>query len=149
MIEELSPESPHYQRVINLGNANSATLGFLPFEAINQAASEGRVLAFVDGDGVKGYALYGKRARTGDISLTHLCVERGQRGQGNRTRSGRGHRPTQLAPSRDPSVVPQGLRREQDVAPSGVSTLGREAGPRQGWVASRDVVAADCCSNPL
>lgn len=82
MIEEVGPESPHYQRVIELGNANSATLGFLPYEAINQAASEGRVLAFVDEDDIKGYTLYGKRARTGDISLTHLCVDRGQRGQG-------------------------------------------------------------------
>ena len=68
--------------MIELGNANSATLGLLPFAATNQAASEGRVLAHVDGDEVKGYALYGKRVRTGDISLTHLCVERGQRGQG-------------------------------------------------------------------
>ena len=65
-----------------MGNANSATLGLLPFAAINQAASEGRVLAFLDGDEVKGYALYGKRVRTGDISLTHLCVEQSQRGQG-------------------------------------------------------------------
>ena len=82
MIEEVGPESPHYQRVIELGNANSATLGLLPFAAINQAAFDGRVLAFVDDDGVKGYTLYGKRVRTGDISLTHLCVEQGQRGQG-------------------------------------------------------------------
>ena len=82
MIEEVGPESPHYQRVIELGNANSATLGLLPFAAINQAASEGRVLAYVDDDEVKGYALYGKRVRAGDISLTHLCVEQGQRGQG-------------------------------------------------------------------
>ena len=54
MIEEVGPESPHYQRVIELGNANSATLGLLPFAAINQAVSEGRVLAFVDDGEVKG-----------------------------------------------------------------------------------------------
>ena len=69
MIEEVGPESPHYQRVIELGNANSAALGLLPFAAINQAASEGRVLGFVDDGEVKGYTLYGKRVRTGDISL--------------------------------------------------------------------------------
>ena len=82
MIEAVSPESPHYQRVIELGNANSKTLGFLPYEAIKQAATEGRVLAFVEDGVVKGYALFGKRARAGDISLTHLCVDENQRGQG-------------------------------------------------------------------
>ncbi len=82
MIEAVSPGSPQYQRVIELGNANSATLGFLPYEAIKQAADEGRVLAFVEDGEVKGYALYGKRVRTGDISLTHLCVDKDQRGLG-------------------------------------------------------------------
>lgn len=82
MIEEVGPDSPYYERVIELGNANSATLGLLPFAAINQAAAEGRVLAFVEDGEVKGYALYGKRARTSDISLTHLCVDRNERGRG-------------------------------------------------------------------
>ena len=82
MIETVSPGSPHYERVIELGNANSATLGFLPYKAINEAAAEGRVLAFVEDGEVKGYALFGKRVKTGDISLTHLCVGRDQRGQG-------------------------------------------------------------------
>ena len=82
MIEAVGPDSPHYQRVIELGNTNSATLGFLPYEAIKQAAEEGRVLAFVEDGEVKGYALFGKRVRTGDISLTHLCVDIDQRGQG-------------------------------------------------------------------
>ena len=82
MIEEVGPDSPHYQRVIELGNANSATLGLLPFAAINQAAAEKRVLAFTEDGEVKGYALFGKRVRTSDISLTHLCVDHSQRGRG-------------------------------------------------------------------
>lgn len=82
MIETVSPESPYYERVIELGDANSATLGFLPYKAINEAAAEGRVLAFVEDGEVKGYALFGKRVKTGDISLTHLCVGRDQRGRG-------------------------------------------------------------------
>lgn len=40
------------------------------------------MLAFVEGGEVKGYALYGKRVRTSDISLTHLCVDHGQRRKG-------------------------------------------------------------------
>ena len=82
MIEEVSPDSPHYQRVVELGNANSRTLGLLPYAAINQAAAEGRVLAFVEDGEVKGYALYARRVRKGDISLTHLCVDQDQRGRG-------------------------------------------------------------------
>jgi len=82
MIKEVRPGTHEYERVIELGNANSVTLGFLPYEAIEQAAVDGRVLAFVDDGEVKGYALFGKRVRTGDISLTHLCVDRDQRGQG-------------------------------------------------------------------
>ena len=82
MIEEVSPDSPQYERVVELGNANSSTLGFLPYEAIKQAAADGRVLACVQDGVVKGYTLFGKRARTGDISLTHLCVDRNERGQG-------------------------------------------------------------------
>lgn len=82
MIEKVSPDTPNYEQVVKLGDANSATLGFLPYEAIRQAAVEGRVLAFVENEQVKGYALYGVRIRTGDISLTHLCVGRDQRGQG-------------------------------------------------------------------
>ncbi|MCQ3806137.1 MAG: hypothetical protein OXB92_00825 [Acidimicrobiaceae bacterium] len=87
MIEEVSPDSPHYGRVVELGNANSRTLGHLPFAAIEQAASEGRVLAFVEKGEVKGYALYAKRVKTRDISLTHLCVDKEQRTAGEAHRA--------------------------------------------------------------
>ena len=82
MIEVVDPESWHYKRVLEIGDANTATLGLLPYEVIRVAAAEGRVLAFVDDDDVKGYALYRKRVRTGDIALTHLCVDTGHRGSG-------------------------------------------------------------------
>ena len=82
MIEAVRPESSHYEQVVALGNANSRTLGHLPFAAIKQAAAEGRVLAVVEGGRVKGYVLFGKRVRTGDISLTHLCVDGNERGRG-------------------------------------------------------------------
>ena len=82
MIETVKPGSPYYERVIELGNASSATLGLLPYSAINEAAVEGRVLVCVEDGEVKGYALFRKRIRTGDISLTHLCVDQDQRGRG-------------------------------------------------------------------
>ena len=82
MIEAVSPDSPQYEQVVALGNANSKTLGHLPFAAIEQAAAKGCVLAFVEGEKVRGYALFGKRSRTSDISLTHLCVDQNSRGRG-------------------------------------------------------------------
>ncbi len=82
MIETVLPDSPQYEQVIELGNANSATLGILPYSVIKEAAAEGRVLASVENGAVEGYALYRKRVRKGDISLTHLCVDREQRGRG-------------------------------------------------------------------
>ncbi len=82
MIETVLPDSPQYEQVIELGNANSATLGILPYSVIKEAAAEGRVLASVENGAVEGYALYRKRVRAGDIVLTHLCVDREQRGRG-------------------------------------------------------------------
>ena len=82
MIEEVGPDSPHYYRVIELGNANSATLGLLYLTVFHQAAVEKRVLVYIEDEGVRGYALYRKRVRTSDISLTHLCVDHVHRGRG-------------------------------------------------------------------
>ncbi len=43
MIETVNPGSPYYERVIELGNASSATLRILLYSAINEAAVDGRV----------------------------------------------------------------------------------------------------------
>lgn len=82
MIKEVRPESLFHNQVLELGKANTGTLGFLPYEVIREAAERGCVLAFVNGDEVQGYALFAKRVRTSDISLTHLCVGANHRDQG-------------------------------------------------------------------
>ena len=82
MIEAVTPDSPMYDQVVELGDANSATLGILPYAAIKEAAADGRVLAYVAGGAVKGYALFSRRVRTSDISLTHLCVGQQFRSRG-------------------------------------------------------------------
>ncbi|GAA2919643.1 MULTISPECIES: GNAT family N-acetyltransferase [Streptomyces] len=66
--------------VIDLGNRNRRTLGFLPRAAFGQAAETGTLLAAVEGTRLAGYALYGLPADR--IRLTHLCVEDVYRGQG-------------------------------------------------------------------
>ena len=82
MITEVKTGSALYDQVVALGDANRATLGLLKYAAIEQAAEKGGLLAFADNGEVMGYALFSKRVRTGDISLTHLCVDRNQRGRG-------------------------------------------------------------------
>ncbi|MGV9652154.1 GNAT family N-acetyltransferase [Streptomyces sp. NPDC003554] len=66
--------------VIDLGDRNRKTLGFLPHAAFRQAAQAGTLLAAVDGGRLAGYALYGLPADR--VRLTHLCVEDAYRGQG-------------------------------------------------------------------
>jgi GNAT superfamily N-acetyltransferase len=66
--------------IIDLGNRNRKTLGFLPRAAFRQAAEAGTLLAAVEGTRLAGYALYGL---PGDrVRLAHLCVEDDYRGQG-------------------------------------------------------------------
>ncbi|WP_237302533.1 hypothetical protein [Streptomyces sp. S063] len=45
--------------VIDLGNRNRRTLGFLPHAAFHQAAEGGTLLAAVEDTRLVGYALYG------------------------------------------------------------------------------------------
>ena len=82
MIETVKPESPYYDQVVELCDANRSTLGFFPRGAIHDAAADGRVLASVENLRVRGYALYRTRVRTNDVSLTHLCVAEEYRGLG-------------------------------------------------------------------
>jgi len=82
VIQEIKPDSPHYARVVELGDANSKTLGFLPYAAFRDAASKGGVLGYIRNGVVEGYALFARRIRGGHVSLTHLCVGAEHRGSG-------------------------------------------------------------------
>ncbi|MFJ7297799.1 GNAT family N-acetyltransferase [Streptomyces collinus] len=66
--------------IIELGNRNRRTLGFLPHAVFRQAAKTGTLLAAMEGRHLAGYALYGL---PGDrVRLTHLCVDGSYRGKG-------------------------------------------------------------------
>ncbi|WIB77985.1 GNAT family N-acetyltransferase [Curtobacterium sp. MCPF17_002] len=67
--------------VYSLWKLNSATLGFLPFEAFNDRARSGQVLAAVQDDTVVGYVLF-DLPRTGQITLRHVCIAEAARGTG-------------------------------------------------------------------
>ena len=68
--------------VDRLMKANSATLGFLPREALRDYLGKGWVLGAKRGDGsLMAYILFANR-RTRDVRVAHLCVDREFRGRG-------------------------------------------------------------------
>ncbi len=85
-VTAVEPEEPAYAQVIALGDANSSTLGHLPYAVYEEAAESGCLLAAVHGDEVIGYALFALRSRRHEISLTHLCVRDNARGGGSARR---------------------------------------------------------------
>jgi len=67
--------------VDRLRKTNSATLGFLPCEALLAHLQKGWVLGAKEGDGsLAAYVLFARRAR--DVRVAHLCVTREFRGKG-------------------------------------------------------------------
>ena len=67
--------------VDRLMKANSATLGFLPREALRDYLEKGRVLGAKRGDGsLAAYILFANRRM--DVRVAHLCVDRKLRGKG-------------------------------------------------------------------
>lgn len=81
-IVEVDVESGDYAQVVELGDANSRTLGHLPYAVFEEAAHAGCLLAACLGERVVGYALFALRSKRHEISLTHLCVEDSERGTG-------------------------------------------------------------------
>ena len=81
-IEQVDATEPTYEQVVALGDANSATLGQLPYAVFEEAASAGCLLAATRQSDVIGYALFALRKRRHEVSLTHLCVRDDMRGTG-------------------------------------------------------------------
>lgn len=80
-IEETDSNSQYLEKIIQLGDANSATLGFLPYGAFRRLADEGRILTCIAPRvGCVGYLLYG--ISNYRVKLTHLCVDEMWRGKG-------------------------------------------------------------------
>lgn len=71
------------EQVINLGDTNKATLGFLPRGAFDSKANDGRILVAVDkNDNLLGYLLYGIKQSANLVYIVHLCVNQSERRQG-------------------------------------------------------------------
>jgi predicted nucleic acid-binding protein/GNAT superfamily N-acetyltransferase len=75
--------SSHLEKVIELAQANNATLGFLPKGAFIGYATRKQILvALDDKKNVLGYVLYGTNRKNMLVYIVHLCVRRSQRGKG-------------------------------------------------------------------
>ncbi len=82
-ITVIDEKSPHLERVIELAQANTSTLGFLPRGAFFGHAARKQILVALDESGnFLGYLLYGTNQRETLAYITHLCVEQSQRGKG-------------------------------------------------------------------
>ncbi|MBN4002910.1 N-acetyltransferase [Nostoc sp. LPT] len=82
-IQEISPDSEYLETIMRLGDANSKTLGSLPYGAFRRLAGEGFVLGCIASEvGCVGYLLYGISRRCSRVKLTHLCVAQEWRGKG-------------------------------------------------------------------
>jgi hypothetical protein len=67
-IVTINDKSPYLQEVLQLGRANTDTLGFLPEGAFNKYAEDGKVVvALGERDRVIGYLLYGTSTRKEDV----------------------------------------------------------------------------------
>lgn len=81
-IEQVTSAGHVYEQVVALGDANSATLGQLPYAVFEEAAAAGCLLAAKRRDDIIGYALFALRKRRHEVSLTHLCVRDDMRSTG-------------------------------------------------------------------
>lgn len=82
-INIVDDKSPYLNDVIDLGDANSRTLGFLPKRVFVEKAQNKRILgAFDDTKKLVGYLLYEVNSQGSFVYITHLCVSSVQRGKG-------------------------------------------------------------------
>lgn len=82
-IEVIDEQSPHLQTVIELGDANKKTVGFLAHTAFVGHARRGNIFVAVDSQaGCVGYVLYEFTRRHNRHRLVHLCVAPSHRGKG-------------------------------------------------------------------
>jgi GNAT superfamily N-acetyltransferase len=80
-IHEIASNSEHLKTVMQLADANSGTLGFLPYGAFSRLADRGLIIAcIVPQAGCVGYLLY--EISGYKVKLRHLCVNEQWRGQG-------------------------------------------------------------------
>ncbi|HEY9703196.1 MAG TPA: GNAT family N-acetyltransferase, partial [Allocoleopsis sp.] len=81
-IQIINEKSPYLEQVIDLGDRNTKTLGFIAEGAFPKFAANDQIIGAIIPDiGCIGYILYRKVAKYNRISITHLCIDESYRGQ--------------------------------------------------------------------
>jgi ribosomal protein S18 acetylase RimI-like enzyme len=82
-IAAIDEDSPHLQEVMNLAQANSSALGFLPRGAFARYAADNQILvALGNGGQVVGYLIYAISQRQALVYIVHLCTRQSYRHHG-------------------------------------------------------------------
>lgn len=82
-IEAIDDRSPHLQTVIELGDANKATLSFFPEGAFRTHAARRQIIVAIEPEaGCIGYLLYGASPRYNRVTIIHLCLASSHQGKG-------------------------------------------------------------------
>jgi GNAT superfamily N-acetyltransferase/predicted nucleic acid-binding protein len=79
-LEQLSIETVHFDKVVELHRLNSKTLGFLPAGAFAEYARLRQIVVALDANQLLGYALF--RVARRPAAIVHLCVAAHGRGRG-------------------------------------------------------------------
>ena len=77
----INQNSEYLKEVIDLGNKHSKTLGFMPEGGFVDHARKKWIIVALKDDVVVGYLLFRLGKKNLKISITHLCVKEGFRGQ--------------------------------------------------------------------
>ena len=77
----IDQNSNYLREVIDLGNKHSKTLGFLPEGGFIDHARKKWIIVAVKDEIVAGYLLFRLGKKNLKVSITHLCVKDGYRGQ--------------------------------------------------------------------
>ncbi|NET41818.1 GNAT family N-acetyltransferase [Okeania sp. SIO2B3] len=82
-IIEIDEKSPHLQAVIELGDTNRETLGFLPRKAFNNYAKCRQIIVAIDSNkSCVGYLLYRVATSYNRVGIIHLCIAHSYQGKG-------------------------------------------------------------------
>lgn len=81
-IVAIDQASPYLKDVIELGDQNKATLGFLSRGAYANHAAKRQILVAVDGRKMTGYLLYSISIRKQLAYIVHLCIKESERQKG-------------------------------------------------------------------
>ena len=78
--QTIDHQSPYLETVINLGDANSGTLGFFTRGAFVNNAAKGNIVVAINTQGeCLGYILHSYNRSRDRIKLVHLCVDKNYR----------------------------------------------------------------------